>query len=60
MTGHTQQISEKDQATQPLDAPDQHLDVITVLRGEMYLLLDEDEILLKPTDTVILQGVNHG
>ena len=36
------------------------LDIITVLRGEMYLLLDEDEILLKPTDTVILQGVNHG
>ena len=36
------------------------LDVITVLRGEIYLLLDEGEILLKPTDTVIIQGVNHG
>jgi quercetin dioxygenase-like cupin family protein len=36
------------------------LDVTTVLRGEVYLVLDEEEILLKPTDTVIVQGVNHG
>jgi quercetin dioxygenase-like cupin family protein len=36
------------------------LDVTTVLRGEVYLVLDEVEILLKPTDTVIIQGTNHG
>jgi hypothetical protein len=28
--------------------------------GEIYCVLDEDEILLKPFDTVIVQGVNHG
>jgi quercetin dioxygenase-like cupin family protein len=33
---------------------------MTILRGEIYLLLDEGELLLKPTDTVIVQGVNHG
>jgi uncharacterized protein with PhoU and TrkA domain len=32
------------------------LDVITILRGETYLILDGDEILRKPTDTVITQG----
>lgn len=31
-----------------------------VLRGEIYCILDEEEILLKPFDTVIVQGVNHG
>jgi quercetin dioxygenase-like cupin family protein len=36
------------------------LDVITILRGEIFLVLDEEEILLKPTDTVIIQGTNHG
>lgn len=36
------------------------LDVITVLRGEIYIVLDEGEVLLKPTDTVVIKGVNHG
>jgi quercetin dioxygenase-like cupin family protein len=58
MFGGTPVISEK----QP--SPSMHrtntLDVMTILRGEIYLLLDEGEILLKPTDTLILQGANHG
>ena len=60
MTGHTQVISEKDKQRSPSMHRTNTLDVITVLRGEIYLLLDEGEILLKPTDTVIIQGVNHG
>ncbi len=36
------------------------LDVMIVIRGEIYMILDEDELLLKPTDTVIVQGTNHG
>jgi quercetin dioxygenase-like cupin family protein len=36
------------------------LDVIIVVRGEIYMILDEEEVLLKPTDTVIVQGTNHG
>jgi quercetin dioxygenase-like cupin family protein len=33
---------------------------MTILRGEILLLLDEGEILLKPPDTVIVQRANHG
>jgi quercetin dioxygenase-like cupin family protein len=36
------------------------LDVITILRGEIYRVLDEEEILLKSIDLVIIQGTNHG
>ncbi len=60
MTGHTQAISEKDKQRSPSMHRTNTLDVMTILRGEIYLLLDEGEILLKPTDTLILQGVNHG
>jgi len=60
MTGHTQVISEKDRQRSPSMHRTNTLDVMTILRGEIYLLLDEGEILLKPTDTVIIQGANHG
>jgi mannose-6-phosphate isomerase-like protein (cupin superfamily) len=60
VTGHTQVISEKDKQRSPSMHRTNTLDVMTILRGEIYLLLDDDEILLKPTDTVIVQGVNHG
>ncbi|MGW1619546.1 cupin domain-containing protein [Streptomyces sp. NPDC002172] len=36
------------------------LDVFHIVRGEIYLVLDEDEILLKPSDTVVIQGTHHG
>jgi quercetin dioxygenase-like cupin family protein len=60
VTEFTQQISEKDRQRHPSMHSTNTLDVTTVLRGEVYLVLDEEEILLKPTDTVIVQGVNHG
>jgi quercetin dioxygenase-like cupin family protein len=60
MTGHTQQISEKDRQRHPSMHRTNTLDVTTVIRGEVYLILDEEEILLKATDTVIVQGTNHG
>src|SRR5712675_710690 len=60
MTGHTQVISDKDRQRSPSMHRTNTLDISTVLRGEVYLVLDEDEILLKPTDTVIIQGTNHG
>jgi mannose-6-phosphate isomerase-like protein (cupin superfamily) len=59
-TGHTQQTSDKDKQRSPSIHRTNTLDVMTILRGQIYLLLDEEEILLKPTDTVIVQGVNHG
>jgi mannose-6-phosphate isomerase-like protein (cupin superfamily) len=36
------------------------LDVLTVARGEIYLVTDTEEVLMTPGDTVIIRGVNHG
>jgi quercetin dioxygenase-like cupin family protein len=35
------------------------VDYIIVLEGEVTLLLDEDEVDLKPFDVVIQRGTNH-
>ena len=35
------------------------LDYAVILTGEIYMLLDEDEVLLKAGDTVVQQGTNH-
>jgi mannose-6-phosphate isomerase-like protein (cupin superfamily) len=34
-------------------------DMFTVAYGEIYLVTDTDETLLKPGDTAVVQGVNH-
>lgn len=58
--GHDQDISEAERQRSATMHRTDTLDVITVLRGEIYLILDEEEVLLQPTDTVIIQGSNHG
>jgi quercetin dioxygenase-like cupin family protein len=60
MVGHTQEISESEQHRSPSMHRTDTLDVITVVRGEIYCVLDDEEILLKPFDTVVIQGTNHG
>ncbi len=35
------------------------LDVIICVRGEIYLMTDRDEVLMKPGDSVVIRGVNH-
>lgn len=35
------------------------LDYTVVLSGEIYMMMDEDEYLLKVGDTVVQQGTNH-
>lgn len=60
MVGHNQRATEADLKRNPMMHKTDTLDVITVLRGEIYCVFDEEEILLKPTDTVIIQGTNHG
>ena len=35
------------------------LDYAVILTGEIYMLMDEEEILLKAGDTVVQQGTNH-
>ena len=60
LVGHTQVASEQDRQRHPTMHRTDTLDVITIVRGEIYMILDEEEILLRPTDTVIIQGTNHG
>jgi quercetin dioxygenase-like cupin family protein len=35
------------------------LDFITCVTGEIYLVTDVDEVLMKPGDTVVIRGTNH-
>jgi mannose-6-phosphate isomerase-like protein (cupin superfamily) len=35
------------------------IDYINILKGEMYLMTDTDEVLMKPGDTCVIRGVNH-
>lgn len=60
MVGHNTEITEAEQRRHPTMHHTDTLDVGIVLRGEIYCLLDEEEILLKPFDTVVVQGVSHG
>lgn len=43
----------------PLMHTTKSIDYGIVLTGEIYLVLDKEEILLKPTDTVIQRGTSH-
>lgn len=36
------------------------LDCITCVRGEIYLVTDVEEVLMRPGDTVVIRGTNHG
>lgn len=58
--GHQQAISDAEKQRSATMHRTDTLDVIHVIRGEIYLILDEEEILLKPSDTIIVQGTNHG
>lgn len=35
------------------------LDFICCAKGEIYLMTDEDEVLMRPGDSVVIRGVNH-
>ncbi len=35
------------------------VDYLTCVRGEMWLMTDTDEVLMRPGDTVVIRGVNH-
>lgn len=36
------------------------LDCIACVIGEVYLITDVDEVLMRPGDTVVIRGTNHG
>lgn len=35
------------------------IDYVVLIRGELTLLLDEDEVTLRPFDAVVQRGTNH-
>jgi mannose-6-phosphate isomerase-like protein (cupin superfamily) len=58
--GQTHEPTETDKQRSATMHKTDTLDVITIIRGEIYLMLDDEEVLMKPSDTVIIQGTNHG
>jgi mannose-6-phosphate isomerase-like protein (cupin superfamily) len=51
--------TEKDLARHPSMHRTDTLDIFVVAYGEIYLVSDTDETLLKQGDTAVVQGVNH-
>lgn len=51
--------SAKDLARHPSMHRTDTLDMFVIARGEIYLVTDQDETLLKQGDTAVVQGVNH-
>jgi len=60
MVGHDTEITDTERRRHPTMHHTDTLDIGIVLRGEIYCLLDEEEILLRPFETVVVQGVSHG
>ena len=51
--------TEKDMERHPTMHRTDTLDCFVVVRGEVYLVTDTDEVLLRTGDTAVVQGVNH-
>ena len=58
--GQKHMPSEKDYARHANIHRTDTLDMITVITGEMYMMTDKDEVLMRPGDTVVIKGGNHG
>ena len=51
--------TDTDMARDPTMHRTDTLDCFVVVRGEVYLVSDTDEVLLRAGDTAVVQGVNH-
>jgi hypothetical protein len=51
--------SKEDLARHPSMHRTDTLDCITCVIGEIYMVTDVDEVLMRPGDTVIIRGTNH-
>ena len=51
--------TEEDMERHPTIHRTDTLDCFVVVRGEIYLVSDTDEVLLRAGDTAVVQGVNH-
>ncbi|QXE33261.1 cupin domain-containing protein [Streptomyces sp. GMY02] len=58
--GQTHLPTEADSRRHPTMHRTDTLDCITVVRGEIHLITDTEEVLMKPGDSVVIRGVNHG
>jgi len=58
-TGHKRMPSEADLQRHPSMHRTDTLDFICCVRGEVYLMTDLDEVLMRPGDSVVIRGVNH-
>lgn len=58
--GHPHEASAEDSARHPTMHFTDTLDFITCVIGEIYMVTDVEEVLMKPGDTVIIRGTNHG
>lgn len=56
---HGLKVKREADGSHPLMHKTNTLDYIIILSGELYLILEEGETLLKPGDIVIQQGTNH-
>jgi hypothetical protein len=53
------EASAEDSARHPTMHRTDTLDCITCVIGEIYLVTDVDEVLMRPGDTVVIRGTNH-
>jgi hypothetical protein len=51
--------TEEDLARHPSMHRTDTLDCFTCVTGEIYLMTDVDEVLMRPGDTVVIRGTNH-
>ena len=61
--GYARLLAESGVEPEPGDAPGMHttdtIDIVTVISGEIRILLDDGEKLMRPGDTVVIRGVKH-
>lgn len=61
--GYAKLLADSGVEPDPSDAPGMHttdtIDIVTVISGEIFLLLDEGEKHMRPGDTVVIRGVKH-
>jgi quercetin dioxygenase-like cupin family protein len=58
--GQTRMPSAADYQRHPSMHRTDTLDYIICVQGEIYLMTDLDEVLMKPGDVTVIRGVNHG
>lgn len=58
-TGQKHMPTEEDYARHPAMHRTDSCDVIVCVRGEVYLMTDTDEVLMRQGDSTVIRGVNH-